>query len=104
VAWGTAIPLALTNTFFLPFHLCRLLNVRLRDFLMESYFYPALAVVPGAAALWAADRWIHATNWIGLIGTLAVGGLTYAFGLLLYLYFVEHKARRSPESQPVPAK
>jgi O-antigen/teichoic acid export membrane protein len=104
VAWGTAIPLALTNVFFLPFHLCRLLKVRLRDFLIESYFYPVLAVVPGAAALWAADRRIHATNWIGLIGTLAVGGLIYASGLLLYLYFVEHKTGRSPDPQPVLAK
>jgi len=91
VAWGTAIPLAATNIFFLPLHLCRLLHVRLRDFLTESYLYPVLAVLPAATALWAADRWIHATHWLGLLGTLALGGLAYAAALGLYLYFVEGK-------------
>jgi O-antigen/teichoic acid export membrane protein len=93
VAWGTAIPLAATNIFFLPLHLCRLLHVRLRDFLTESYLYPVLAVLPAAAALWAADRWVHASHWLGLLGTLALGGVTYAAALGLYLYFVEGKKR-----------
>jgi O-antigen/teichoic acid export membrane protein len=94
VAWGTAIPLAVTNIFFLPLHLCHLLDVRLRDFLWESYLYPVLAVIPAAATLWVADRRIHAVNWFGLIGTLALGGLAYAATLGLYLYFVE--GRRVP--------
>jgi O-antigen/teichoic acid export membrane protein len=103
VAWGTAIPLAATNIFFLPIHLCHLLQVRLRDFLWESYLYPVLTVLPGAAALWAADRWLHAVNWFGLIGTLALGGLAYAAALGLYLYFVEYKTRLLAGRQPVAA-
>lgn len=104
VAWGTAIPLALTNLFFLPVHLCRLLQVRIRDFLMESYFYPVLAVIPAGAALWAANRWIHATNWFGLIGTLLIGGLAYAPALLLYLFFVENKPGLFASRQAVAVK
>lgn len=91
VAWGTAIPLAVTNIFFLPLHLCRLLKVRLRDFLIESYSYPVLAVIPFGAALWAADRWIQASRWLGLLETLAIGGLAYGSALFLYYHIVERK-------------
>jgi O-antigen/teichoic acid export membrane protein len=104
VAWGTAIPLALTNIFFLPVHLCRMLGVRLRRFLFESYFYPVLIVIPAAFALWAANRWLHPTNWIGLTGTLLIGGFTYGSAMAAYLYFVEHRRGRFSRTEALAAK
>ena len=104
VAWGTAIPLAITNIFFLPRHLCRLLHVRLSDFLRESYLYPVLTLIPAATVLWAADRWIHAISWSGLIGTLAVGGLAYAAALGVYLYIVEGKNPMTARRQEITVK
>jgi len=89
VAWGTAIPLAITNIFFLPLHLCRLLHVRLRVFLIESYLYPLLAVIPAGAVLWAINNRIQATHWLGLVATLAPGVAAYGAALALYVYFVE---------------
>src|SRR5262245_45262520 len=50
-AIGTAIPLLCTALIFLPRHMCRLLEVPLRRFIMETYFYPALLCLPMALAL-----------------------------------------------------
>lgn len=99
VAWGTAIPLAISNIFFLPLHMCSLLKVRLREFLVGAYLYPVLVSIPFAAALWAADRWIQATRVglletrIGLLETLTIGGLVYLTELALYYQFVERRGR-----------
>jgi O-antigen/teichoic acid export membrane protein len=95
VAWGTAIPLAITNIFFLPGHMCRLLGVKLSDFLFESYWFPVLAAIPLAATLFLADRRIHASGWIGLIEVLLTAGIVYAGELWVYFRYVEHR--------PVPA-
>ena len=93
VAWGIAIPLAASNIFFLPFHMCSLLKVPMKDFLIEAYLYPVLTAFPLAASLWAADRWIHATHFIGVVETLALGGVVYLAELALYYQFVERRGR-----------
>lgn len=92
VAMGTAIPLAATSLFFLPRHLCRLLDLRLRDFLRECYFYPLLLVAPVSLAWWLADRWIAPHTWGGLLVVGSIGGVVYALSLLLYFVVKEPPA------------
>lgn len=93
VAWGTAIPLAAVNLLFLPRHMCRLLNVGLREFLFEAYFYPLLAVIPVSLAFWAANSWIHPVTWAGLAATLLLAGVVYGATLLAYYVTVERPLR-----------
>ena len=94
VAWGTAIPLLASNLFFLPLHVCSLLKVRIWDFLVEAYSYPLVAVIPFALALRAADQWIQAKHFSGVVATLALGGVVYVAELALYYLLVERRARQ----------
>jgi O-antigen/teichoic acid export membrane protein len=94
VAVGTAVPLAATSLFFLPGHLCKLLDIRLRDFLFESYFYPVLCSLPLCLTLWGLNRWVQPDTWATLLATLAAGGVVYGIAFLLYFYFVEPGTRR----------
>ena len=93
VAWGIAIPLAISNIFFMPLYMCSLLKVRLGEFLLESYRYPVLAAIPFAATLWVADRWVQATRFIGVLEILVIGGVVYLTALGLYYQFVERRGR-----------
>lgn len=57
-AWGTAIPLACTSLFFLPQHLCRLLDIPVREFLSRAYRLPAvLCALPAVFLAIAGRRW-----------------------------------------------
>jgi O-antigen/teichoic acid export membrane protein len=89
VALGTAIPMAITSLFFFPQHLCRLLNLRLSEFLRDSFLHPIMMALPLAATFWLADRWLSPTAWPGLIGVLSLGGLVYGLELVVYLIIVE---------------
>jgi O-antigen/teichoic acid export membrane protein len=98
VAMGTAIPLFCTSVFFLPIHLCRALQLRLRDFVVDCFAYPALLTIPLALALRALDRRIPGRSRTDLIEILFLAGLLYGLELLLYFWLVEFpqiSARRS---------
>ena len=69
--------------------MCSLLKVSLREFLVEAYRYPVLAVIPFSAVLYAADRWIQATRFVGVVETLAIGGVVLLGELALYYRLVE---------------
>ena len=81
-ALGTAIPMLCTALFFLPRHLCRLLNVPLRTFVRESYVLPAVLCIPLALTLWLMRGWFTARTYPQLLFQVAVGGIVYGVGLL----------------------
>jgi O-antigen/teichoic acid export membrane protein len=81
-ALGTAIPLLCTSVFFLPRHLCRLLNVPVVTFLRQAYLLPLALCVPLVMALWLMQHWFFARTYPQLIFQLGVGGIVYAAGLL----------------------
>ncbi len=98
VAMGTAIPLFCTSVFFLPIHLCRLLQLRLRDFVFDCFAYPLLLTLPLALALRLLDTRIPGRSRIELIEILFFAGLLYGLELLVYFWRVEFpqiSARRS---------
>ena len=89
VAIGTAVPLAATSILFLPPHLCKLLGIRIRDFVSQAYFYPVMCTAPLCLVLWALDRWLQPQTWTILLAELALGGTVYGLALMGYFYLVE---------------
>ena len=81
-AAGTAIPLLCTTLFFLPRHLCRVLNLRLGLYIREAFFLPTLLCVPLIVALLLMRRWFVPHNYPQLFIHLVVGSGVYGIGLL----------------------
>jgi O-antigen/teichoic acid export membrane protein len=98
VALGTAIPLFCTSVFFMPIHLCRLLQLRLRDFVWDCFAYPFLLTIPMALTVHLLDIRIQGRSWRELVEIVFIAGLLYGLELLVYIRFVEYpqiSARRS---------
>jgi len=84
-ALGTAIPLMCSAIFFLPLYLCRLLGVRLKDFLKDAYLLPLALSAPLAAVLLFMYRLFRPRNIVELAAQVAAGGVVYGVGLLWLL-------------------
>jgi hypothetical protein len=84
-AIGTAIPLLCTALVFLPRHMCRRLEVPLRKFIPEAYFYPVVLCIPMAFALALMQRTFYAHRYPQLLLNLLVGWAVYGSGVLWFL-------------------
>lgn len=81
-AIGTAAPLAVTTLCFLPWHLCRQLQIRMRTYLREAYLLPLIVCTPVVIVLLAMKQWFVPHNYLQLATQLAVAGAVYGLGLL----------------------
>jgi len=81
-AYGTAIPLACSMILFMPWHLCRLLGIRMRTYLREAFALPILLTMPLVVALLLMRHWYNAHNYRQLAVQLLVAGSIYGLGLL----------------------
>src|SRR5882757_6226624 len=81
-AFGTAIPLACSTIFFMPWHVSNLLHIRLRTYLREAYMLPFLLTIPLVAVLLLMKQWFVPQNYHGLGLQLLIGGAVYGAGLL----------------------
>jgi O-antigen/teichoic acid export membrane protein len=81
VAWGTAIPLACTSLFFLPRHLCRVLDIPLGTFLRRAYRLPLLLGALQAAVLWVVSYEFPVHGYVGVFLQVASSGLVYCAAL-----------------------
>jgi O-antigen/teichoic acid export membrane protein len=81
-ALGTAIPLGCSAIFFLPLYLCRLLGMRLTDFLKGAYLLPLALSAPLLAVLMILHHLFRPHNLMGLAAQVAAGGAVYGLGLL----------------------
>jgi hypothetical protein len=68
--------------FFMPHHLCKKLDVRLRTFLRESYTLPFLLCLPLVAVLLLMQRWFVPHNYRQLGLQLLIAAIVYGLGLL----------------------
>jgi O-antigen/teichoic acid export membrane protein len=84
-AIGTAIPLLCTALFFLPRHMCRHLEVPVRQFISEAYFYPVVLCIPMAFTLLLMQRSFYAHRYPQLVVNLLAGGLVYGTGVLWFV-------------------
>jgi O-antigen/teichoic acid export membrane protein len=81
-AVGTAIPLACTTMFFLPRHLCRVLQLQIGVYLREAFLLPFALCGPLVAVLLLMNRWFAAHHYFQLAIQLVVGSAVYGVGLL----------------------
>jgi O-antigen/teichoic acid export membrane protein len=81
-AAGTAIPLACTTLFFLPRHLCRVLNLRLGIYLREAFLLPMILCVPLVGTLLLMRHWFVPHNYFQLTIHLLVASAVYGIELL----------------------
>ena len=84
-ALGTAIPLLCTSLFFLPRHMCRQLNIPIRKFLVDAYFFPVILCIPMIFALVLMQRSFYAHHYPQLILNLLVGLAVYGVGVLWFV-------------------
>ena len=84
-AIGTAIPLLCTALFFLPRHMCRQLDIPVRKFLVEAYFYPVVLCIPMSIALLLMQRSFYAHHYVQLVANLTVGFAVYGVGALWFV-------------------
>ena len=107
-ALGTAIPLSCTSLFFMPRHLCRILNVRLRSFLVQTYTLPILLIFPTVLMLLVMRRWFFAHTYLQVALQIVIGLIPYALGLAWAMWTgrvwkVDHEMPNpAPEPVPVP--
>jgi O-antigen/teichoic acid export membrane protein len=91
-AIGTAAPLAATAIFFLPWHVCRQLQIRMRTYLREAYLLPLLVCAPVVLVLLLMKQWFVPHNYLQLAAHLGVAGAVY--GLALLWAFVSKRAMK----------
>ncbi|HTS35895.1 MAG TPA: polysaccharide biosynthesis C-terminal domain-containing protein [Candidatus Solibacter sp.] len=94
VALGTAIPLACTSLFFLPWHLCKVLDLPLSRSLKQSYGMPLALCAPMTGLLVVLSNEFSVHNYGGLMLQVAVGALAYCIPLAGVL-FSDSKRPRS---------
>jgi O-antigen/teichoic acid export membrane protein len=81
-AAGTAIPLTCTTLYFMPRHLCRLLNVPVRAFLREAYTLPLLLCLPQVAVLLFMRHWFIAHTYLQVGLQIVISLIPYGLGVL----------------------
>lgn len=84
-AIGTAVPMLCTALFFLPRHMCRLLDIPVRKFLVEAYFYPTVLCIPMAVVLILMQRSFYAHHYPQLLINLSAGVAAYAIALTWFV-------------------
>jgi O-antigen/teichoic acid export membrane protein len=84
-AIGTASPLLCTSLFFLPRHLCRQLDIPVRKFVMEAYFYPLVLCAPMILVLIVMQRSFYAHRYPQLVLNLLAGIAVYGVGVLWFV-------------------
>jgi O-antigen/teichoic acid export membrane protein len=84
-AIGTAIPLLCTALFFLPRHMCRQLELPVRKFLVDAYFYPVVFCIPMAIVLFLMQRSFYAHRYPQLIVNLLAGIAAYGIGVTWFI-------------------
>ncbi len=81
-AAGTAIPLLCTALYFMPRHLCRLLEVPVLAFVREAYTLPVLLVIPQAATLLLLQRWFVPRTYLEVGLQVLISLVPYGAGVL----------------------
>src|SRR5437016_7500670 len=83
-----AVTLLLTSLVLVPRHLCKILDLPLRHYLIQGCVKPCLLVLP-AAATFVASRFIfQVDSWPDLLAAALAGGFVY--GLTLFFVWRNH--------------
>ena len=80
-----ALTLLLTSLILVPRHLCRIVELRLRSYLLEGCLKPCVAAVPAAVVFMALRSLLVIDTWPKLFFALFVGSLVYLLTLFAML-------------------
>lgn len=94
---GTAIPMFCSMVFFLPWHMCHQLGVRMSAYLREAYSLPLALCVPMVVVMLLLKHWFVPHNYWQLAFHLTVSGLTYSSGLA-WAFSAKRLTHVSPEA------
>jgi O-antigen/teichoic acid export membrane protein len=83
-ALGTAIPLTVTSFLFLPFHVCRHVEMPVRTYFVEGMLKPLLPSIPLALLWWAIVQAWPIRDYVSLFAVGTVGGLLYLVTVALF--------------------
>ena len=78
-----AITLLLSSLVLVPRHLCRILDLSLRRYLVQGCLKPCLLTLPLAVAFVVLRSLLVVESWSTMLVVALVGGLTYALTLLI---------------------
>ena len=79
---GTAIPLTCSFVFFMPAHLCKLLQLRLRSFLVQAYVVPVILCTPVVLVLLLLRHWFVPHTFVQLALQISIAGVVYGAGIV----------------------
>jgi O-antigen/teichoic acid export membrane protein len=78
-----AATLFTTSLVLVPRHLCKILDLPLRRYLLQGCFKPCLLVLPAAATFLCLRYFFKIANWPDLLAAALAGSFVYALTLLL---------------------
>jgi len=81
-ALGTAIPLSCTALIFYPRHMCRLLGLRVANFLSQTFLLPLGLCVPLVAVLMGLHYWFIPRGYLQLALQLTIAAAVYGIGVV----------------------
>jgi O-antigen/teichoic acid export membrane protein len=81
-AVGTAIPLCGTVVLFLPYHLCKVLKIRLVSYVRHAFLLPFVLVIPLVVVLLLLRRWSVPHHLLQLAEQVAIGMAVYGVGIV----------------------
>jgi len=89
-----AVTLLFSSLVLVPRHLCRILGLPLRSYLLQGCVKPCILALPVAATLVALRFFFMVSTWPTVLATAFVGGLVYALTLLFVSFFDSYKLFR----------
>jgi hypothetical protein len=81
-ALGTAIPLSCTALIFYPRHMCRVLGMRVANFLSQTFLLPLGLCVPLVAVLMGLHYWFIPRGYLQLALQLTIAAAVYGIGVV----------------------
>ena len=91
VAWGTALPSLAVSLLFWPWYIHSTLGISARDYVISTWFRPAIAVVPYSVLTWWIERFWPAQNVMAFF--LQVGAILPTVGFVSWYTCFNHSER-----------
>ena len=93
---GTAIPMFCSMVFFLPWHMCHRLGLRMSTYLGQAYTLPLVICAPMIVTMLLLKLWFVPHTYVQLGMHLAIAGAVYAL-TLAWAFRTQRLTRYSPE-------
>jgi O-antigen/teichoic acid export membrane protein len=89
-----AVTLLFTSFVLVPRHLCKILGLSLREYLVQGCLKPCLSTLPAAATLVAWHSTSVVDSWAGMVAAIVATGAVYLVTLMLVTMSVSPLAQR----------